>query len=107
MVSFRAPGVARGLVAGARNAPVDTEGGGAVLVNVPERFLPPQIKATFARLLRKRTIQTESRSSHLNFGVSFYPVTQPLRIPVSSKQSSKLLCSKFGAAATGGSSCCN
>lgn len=69
--------------------------GGAVLVDVPERFLPPQIKATFARLLRKRTIQAESRSSHLNFGVSFYPVTQPLRIPVSSKQNSKLLCSKF------------
>lgn len=70
-------------------------GWGAVLVNVPEHFLPPQIKATFARLLQTRTIQTESRSSHLNFGVSFYPITQPLRIPVSSKQNSKLLCSKF------------
>lgn len=66
----------------------------AVLVNVPERFLS-QIKATFACLFRKRTLQIDSCYAHLNFGLSFYSVTQPLRISVSSKQNSKPLCSKF------------
>lgn len=62
MVSFRASGVARGLLASARNAPVVTEGegggggggGGVVLVNVPERFLPHLLNSShIARLLQR------------------------------------------------------
>lgn len=53
VVSFRAPGVAAGLLPAARNAPVVTSER-ALLVNVPQRFLSPEIRTIFACLLRER-----------------------------------------------------
>lgn len=87
MVSVRAPRVATGLLAAARNAPVVTSEG-ALLMNVPQRFLSPQIRTILAseQILVAFT---------LTLGYLSSPLRNPLRISVSSKHNSKPPCSKF------------
>lgn len=96
MVSVRAPRVATGLLAAARNAPVVTSEG-ALLVNVPQRFLSPQIRTTLACQMRERERASKqilvAFTSTLGYLPS--PLRNPLRISVSSKQNSKPPCSKF------------
>lgn len=107
VVSVRAPRVATGLLAAARAAPVVTSEG-ALLANVPQRFLSPQIRTILASQMREGSVQTDSCCVHLNFGFSSQPVTQPpphFRLLQTQLEASLFQIS--GAAATGGNSCCN
>lgn len=77
MVPVGAPRVATGLLAAAPNAPVVTSEG-ALLVNVPQRFLSPQIRTILAGQMRERKASKQILGA---FTSTLGSLSSPLRNP--------------------------